>query len=91
MNTSVNPWRTLAAAGVLTPTRILRNMYNICWYPLVFVVWHYVGHCATDILCRLWCNPAPVNGSQPDLILIEHNDNGVGHQTRASTRRPQNS
>jgi hypothetical protein len=20
--------------------------------------WHYIGHRATDILCRLWCNPA---------------------------------
>jgi hypothetical protein len=44
--------------------------------------WHYIGHRATDILCRLWCNPAPVNGSQLDLILIEHDDNGVAHQTR---------
>ncbi|KAJ7182128.1 hypothetical protein C8R46DRAFT_1210709 [Mycena filopes] len=33
--------------------------------------WHYIGHRATDILCRLWCNPAPLNGSQPDLILVK--------------------
>ncbi|KAF8182469.1 hypothetical protein K438DRAFT_1908058 [Mycena galopus ATCC 62051] len=32
--------------------------------------WHYIGNRATDILCRLWCNPAPTNGSQPDLILL---------------------
>ncbi|KAJ7826525.1 hypothetical protein B0H13DRAFT_1657484 [Mycena leptocephala] len=50
---------------------------------LIVDAWHYIGHRATDILCRLWCNPAPVNGSQPDLILIEHDDNGVVHQTRA--------
>lgn len=29
-----------------------------------FVVdsWHYIGHCSTDILCCLWCNPPPING-----------------------------
>ncbi len=32
--------------------------------------WHYVGHQARDALCRLWCNPSPLNGSQPDLILM---------------------
>ncbi|KAJ7315701.1 hypothetical protein DFH08DRAFT_917654 [Mycena albidolilacea] len=45
--------------------------------------WHYIGHRATDILCRLWCNPAPTNGSQPDLILVAQDDNGSTHQTRA--------
>ncbi|KAJ6450131.1 hypothetical protein C8R47DRAFT_1204725 [Mycena vitilis] len=45
--------------------------------------WHYIGHRASDILCRLWCNPAPVNGSQPDLIIPEEDGNGVVHQTRA--------
>ncbi|KAJ7730074.1 hypothetical protein DFH07DRAFT_756457, partial [Mycena maculata] len=39
--------------------------------------WHYIGHCATDILCRPWCNPAPTNGSQPDLILVEEDTNGT--------------
>ncbi|KAJ7873631.1 hypothetical protein B0H14DRAFT_3083488 [Mycena olivaceomarginata] len=50
-----------------------------------FVVdaWHYIGHRATYILCRLWCNPAPTNGSQPDLILVEEDANGTKHQTRA--------
>ncbi|KAJ7731729.1 hypothetical protein B0H16DRAFT_1257236, partial [Mycena metata] len=45
--------------------------------------WHYIGHRATDVLCRLWCNPAPLNGSQPDLILVEQDAIGVSHQTRA--------
>ncbi|KAJ7890067.1 hypothetical protein B0H14DRAFT_2336420, partial [Mycena olivaceomarginata] len=36
-----------------------------------------------DILCRLWCNPAPTNGSQPDLILVAQDENGSTHQTRA--------
>ncbi|KAJ7178474.1 hypothetical protein C8R43DRAFT_1188419 [Mycena crocata] len=45
--------------------------------------WHYIGHSATDILCRLWCNPAPTNGSQPDLISVRVDDNGQTHTTRA--------
>ncbi|KAJ7614262.1 hypothetical protein DFH06DRAFT_1286300 [Mycena polygramma] len=45
--------------------------------------WHYIGHRATDILCRLWCNPAPLNGSQPDLVLVEEDADGTTHQTRA--------
>ncbi|KAJ7820029.1 hypothetical protein B0H13DRAFT_2378053 [Mycena leptocephala] len=45
--------------------------------------WHYIGHRATDILCRLWCNPAPLNGSQPDLIITQEDGNGTRHQTRA--------
>ncbi|KAJ7152119.1 hypothetical protein C8R46DRAFT_962436 [Mycena filopes] len=50
-----------------------------------FVVdaWHYIGHRATDILCRLWCNPAPLNGSQPDLIVAKQAADGTTHQTRA--------
>jgi hypothetical protein len=28
------------------------------------------------------CNPAPTNGSQPDLILVEEDANGTKHQTR---------
>lgn len=45
--------------------------------------WHYIGHRATDILCRTRCNPAPTNGSQPDLVLTDVDNNGVAHQTRA--------
>ncbi|KAJ7168270.1 hypothetical protein C8R43DRAFT_1158379 [Mycena crocata] len=45
--------------------------------------WHYIGHSAADILCRLWCNPAPTNGSQPDLISVRVDDNGQTHTTRA--------
>ncbi|KAJ7703508.1 hypothetical protein B0H17DRAFT_1127143 [Mycena rosella] len=45
--------------------------------------WYYIGHCATDILCRFWCNPAPVHGSQPDLILVEEDANETRHHTCA--------
>ncbi|KAF8184341.1 hypothetical protein K438DRAFT_1907877 [Mycena galopus ATCC 62051] len=50
----------------------------------IFIVdaWHYIGHCATDILCRIWCNPALVNGSQPDLVIVQQDAHGTNHQTR---------
>ncbi|KDR77843.1 hypothetical protein GALMADRAFT_65875 [Galerina marginata CBS 339.88] len=50
-----------------------------------FVVdaWHYIGHRSTDMLCRIWCNPAPTNGSQPDLILTQTSDDGEIHTVRA--------
>ncbi|KAI0698487.1 hypothetical protein BC835DRAFT_1228951, partial [Cytidiella melzeri] len=45
--------------------------------------WHYTGHRATDVLCRLWCNPAPSDGSQPDLVEVKEDANGQKHLTRA--------
>ncbi|KAJ7937837.1 hypothetical protein B0H13DRAFT_1465837, partial [Mycena leptocephala] len=45
--------------------------------------WHYIGHRDSDVLCRAWCNPAPTDGSQPDLISVSIDDNGRTHTTRA--------
>ena len=45
--------------------------------------WHYIGHRATDVLCRTWCNPAPANGTQPDLVIAQEDDSGEVHLTRA--------
>ena len=48
--------------------------------------WHYIGHQTSDLLCCLWCNPAPANGSQPDLILTSVDDNGNVHSTYRNSR-----
>ncbi|KAF8584908.1 hypothetical protein K439DRAFT_1344851, partial [Ramaria rubella] len=32
--------------------------------------WHYINHCSDDHLCHEGCNPAPLNGSQPDLVIL---------------------
>lgn len=45
--------------------------------------WHYINHRATDILCRWWCNSAPADGSQPDLVISEADANGNVQSTRA--------
>ncbi|KAJ7579446.1 hypothetical protein C8J56DRAFT_796160 [Mycena floridula] len=50
---------------------------------LIVDAWHYIGHQAIDVLCRTRCNPAPLDGSQPDLILAKKDDNGQVHTTRA--------
>ena len=30
--------------------------------------YHYINHKATDTLCQRWCNPAPLDGSAPNLV-----------------------
>ncbi|KAK0439478.1 uncharacterized protein EV420DRAFT_1733676 [Desarmillaria tabescens] len=37
--------------------------------------WHYIGHKATDVLCR--------DGSQPDLVQVHEDSNGTKHLTWA--------
>jgi hypothetical protein len=31
----------------------------------------------------MWCNPAPANGTQPDLVLAQKDESGRVHLTRA--------
>ncbi|KAJ6568186.1 hypothetical protein B0H10DRAFT_1965006 [Mycena sp. CBHHK59/15] len=50
---------------------------------LIVDAWHYIVHWATDILCRVWCNPALTNGSQLDLISVTVDNNGRTHMTGA--------
>jgi hypothetical protein len=33
-------------------------------------LYHYINHCVTDNLCQKCCNPAPLNGSAPNLVTI---------------------
>jgi len=41
--------------------------------------YHYINHRVTDFLCRKWCNPAPLDGSAPNLVIVEHNKNGQAY------------
>ncbi|KAG8941897.1 hypothetical protein FRC03_003878 [Tulasnella sp. 419] len=45
--------------------------------------WHYVNHRATDVLCQTWCNPAPADGSQPDLVIKHTDEEGQPFLARA--------
>lgn len=43
-----------------------------------FIVDSY-HHRTTDYLCRKWCNPAPINGSSPNLVTVDYDKNGRPH------------
>ncbi|KAJ3494541.1 hypothetical protein NLJ89_g10785 [Agrocybe chaxingu] len=44
--------------------------------------YHYTNHKATDVLCREWCNPAPLDNSAPNLVGEEIDANGVVRKVR---------
>ncbi|KIM79083.1 hypothetical protein PILCRDRAFT_10740 [Piloderma croceum F 1598] len=41
--------------------------------------YHYINHRTDDYLCHKWSNPAPLNGSAPNLVVVEHDVNGNAH------------
>ena len=45
--------------------------------------YHYINHRTVDYLCRKWCNPAPLNGSAPNLIRVAHDKNRREYLQRA--------
>jgi hypothetical protein len=45
--------------------------------------YHYINHRVQDYICRKWCNPAPLNGSQPNLVIIERDQDNVQRYKRA--------
>ncbi|KAM6490829.1 hypothetical protein JOM56_013698 [Amanita muscaria] len=45
--------------------------------------YHYINHRATDEVCRTWCNPAPLNGSAPNLVIPERDAQGQLYHRRA--------
>ena len=44
--------------------------------------YHYTNHCASDELCRKYCNPASTDGSAPNLVGQKVDKNGVVHDVR---------
>ncbi|TDL26333.1 hypothetical protein BD410DRAFT_716211, partial [Rickenella mellea] len=50
---------------------------------LIVDSYHYINHRTSDWLCRTFCNPAPLNGSAPNLIRVEQDVNGQEHYKRA--------
>ncbi|KAF8975051.1 hypothetical protein BDQ17DRAFT_1211008, partial [Cyathus striatus] len=45
--------------------------------------YHYINHRTTDYTCHKWCNPAPLNGSAPNLVVVENDIYGRPHYKRA--------
>ena len=45
--------------------------------------YHYINHRTNDYMCRKWCNPAPLNGSAPNLVVLAKNKEGQSYNKRA--------
>jgi len=45
--------------------------------------YHYQNHRKTDALCQTWCNPAPTDGSAPNLVITARDSDGKLYQKRA--------
>jgi hypothetical protein len=45
--------------------------------------YHYINHRITDYLCRKWCNPAPLDGSAPNLVRLATDKNGQQYYQQA--------
>ena len=45
--------------------------------------YHYINHKASDILCRTLCNPAPDDGSAPNLVVLAQSEDGTPYLKRA--------
>ncbi|KIM87977.1 hypothetical protein PILCRDRAFT_63011 [Piloderma croceum F 1598] len=66
-------------------TTIVNRSWNVRKETSRFIVdsYHYINHHTNDYLCHKWCNPAPLNGSAPNLVVVEHDVNGNAHYKRA--------
>src|SRR6266498_794453 len=64
-------------------TAIVDGSWDTIWKKTTrFIVdtYHYVNHCTTDYLCRKWCNPAPQDGSAPNLVIVDTDNNGRSYK-----------
>lgn len=45
--------------------------------------YHYINHRVKDYLCRVYCNPSPGDGSAPNLVVIDFDEDGNPYARRA--------
>ena len=72
-------------ACMVLRTAISNGSWNVWKETSHFIVdsYHYINHRTSDYLCCKWCNPAPLNGSAPNLVIVENDANGIPHYKRA--------
>jgi hypothetical protein len=65
-------------ACVVLRTALTNGSWERLWKKTRFIVdsYHYINHRADDFLCRKWCNPAPLDGSAPNLVIAETDRQG---------------
>ncbi|KAF8989650.1 hypothetical protein BDQ17DRAFT_1393270 [Cyathus striatus] len=63
----------------------LQNLRDLEILTTRFIVdsYYYVNYRTTDYTCCKWCNPAPLNGSAPNLVVVESDIHGRPHHKRA--------
>ena len=66
-------------------TAITNGSWEIWKKTTRFIVdtYHYTNHCLLDWLCRKFCNPSPGDGSAPNLVIMEYDENGQLYGCRA--------
>jgi hypothetical protein len=72
-------------ACMVLRTAISNHSWDVWKETSRFIVdsYHYINHRTSDYLCRKWCNPAPLNGSAPNLVVVENDAHGNPHYKRA--------
>ena len=50
---------------------------------LMVDAYHYINHRTTDMICRKYCNPAPLDGSAPNLVIEAETKDGEKYLKRA--------
>jgi len=50
---------------------------------LIVDAYHYTNHRVADFLCRTYCNPAPLDGSAPNLVIEAEAKDGTKYLKRA--------
>ena len=73
-------------ACLVLRTAVANGSWDAVWKNTTrFIVdtYHYINHRVTDYLCRKWCNPAPQDGSAPNLVVISTDNHGRPYLKRA--------
>lgn len=72
-------------ACMILRTSVINGSWEMWKKTTRFIVdsYHYINHRTTDYICRKWCNPAPLNGSAPNLVVSERGRNGQMYNKRA--------
>ena len=63
-------------------TAISNGSWDRIWKKTIhFIVdsYHYINHHTDDYLCCNWCNPTPLNGSAPNLVIAVTNSQGQSY------------
>jgi hypothetical protein len=73
-------------ACMVLRTALANGKWDEVWKKTTrFIVdtYHYINHRLTDYLCRRWCNPAPQDGSAPNLVIVSTDNHGQLYLKRA--------